>query len=74
MSNDTIPDTAPLAYPATRLLSERLWVSIALSVLKARQREHCAPQRAERYLNMLYNDVIDMMTLLEETLREDHDA
>jgi len=70
MSDDATPYT-PIGFPDTRLLSERLWVSSALSVLKARQREHCAPQRAERYLNMLYNDVIDMMTLLEEALSKE---
>ena len=72
MSNDTIPDTAPLAYPATRLLSERLWVSIALSVLRAFKAAHVAQQ--ERYLETLTTDAIDMLGLLEETLREDHDA
>jgi len=68
MSEERTPYTvATLAFPDTRLTSERLWVSSALSVLRAREHEHMG--RHEWGLAILTRDTIALLARLEATLR-----
>ena len=59
---------ATLAFPDTRLTSERLWVSSALSVLRARQRPYLHP-----LFYAAYEEAIVAMEGLEAFLRDEEE-
>jgi len=69
MRKDQSQNVAPIGFPDTRLLSERLWVSSALSVLRAFQAAHAAA--GEHILALGVSHGIAELALLSDALAEE---